>query len=334
MNMADAGRTDEYKESISFLFSPWHAAGRRPRMKRKLEELNLLDDFLFGTIMSHPLYGERFARILVKTILNRDIKILKIVSQQNYYGRDTDRHGARLDVYIEEEGGDWQGEVSTNSIYDIEPDQSADKAARKSLPKRVRFYRAVIDSRSLQSGLDYSMLKNVIIIMILPYDPFGCDRMMYTIRNRCLEEPDLDYEDGALNLFLYTKGKTGVISQELKDLLHYLEDTTWQMAVSEPLREVQSMVDKVKCDKEVSISYMKSYERDWMMRNEGRAEGKLEGRADGLAEAIKELLSDLGTIPEGIASRIDNEKDLDTLRRWLKLAGKSKSIEEFERQIS
>ncbi len=71
-------------------------------MKRKLEELNLLDDFLFGTIMSHPLYGKRFARILVRTILNRDIKVLKIVSQQNYYGQDTDRHGARLDVYIEE----------------------------------------------------------------------------------------------------------------------------------------------------------------------------------------------------------------------------------------
>ena len=87
-------------------------------MKRKLEELNLLDDFLFGTIMSHPLYGKRFARILVRTILNRDIKVLKIVSQQNYYGQDTDRHGARLDVYIEEENGILQGEVNASNIYD------------------------------------------------------------------------------------------------------------------------------------------------------------------------------------------------------------------------
>lgn len=143
--------------------------------------------------------------------------------------------------------------------------------------------------------------------MILPYDPFGHDRMIYTIRNSCVEEPDMKYEDGALNLFLYARGTHGIISQELKNLLQYLEDTTWQTAVSESLREVQSMVDKIKCDKEVSISYMKSYERDWMMRNEGRIEG--------LIESIKELLSDTGSIPENIAVRIDNEKDLDTLHR-------------------
>lgn len=306
-------------------------------MKKKLEELNLLDDFLFGTLMSHPLYGERFAGILVKIILNRDIKVLKIVSQQNYYGQDTDRHGARLDVYVEEENGILQGEVNSSNIYDIEPDQNSDKASQDSLPKRVRFYRAAIDSKSLQSGVDYSRLKNVIIIMILSYDPFGCDRMVYTVRNRCVEEPDINYEDGALNLFLYTKGKIGVISQELKELLQYLEDTRWQNAVSESLREVQSMVDQVKCDKEVSISYMKSYERDRMMRNEGRIEGQIEGRMqgkiEGLIESIKGLLSDSGSIPESITAQIDNEKDLDTLRRWLKVASKSRSIEEFAKQM-
>ena len=295
-------------------------------MRKKLEDLNLLDDFLFGTIISHPLYGERFARILVKTILNRDIKILKIVAQQNYYGQDTDRHGARLDVYIEEENGSLQGEVSTNNIYDIEPDQSNDQAAKDSLPKRVRFYRAAIDSRSLQSGLDYSHLRNVVIIMILPYDPFGYDRMVYTVRNRCLEEPDLKYDDGAQNLFLYTRGKTGIISQELKELLQYFESTTWKNAVNKPLREVQSMVDNIKHNKEVSISYMKSYERDQMIRNEGRT--------DGLSDAVRDLLSDLGAIPENIAVQIDAEKDLDTLRRWLRAASKAKSIEEFARQMS
>ena len=290
-------------------------------MKKKLEELNLLDDFLFGTLVSHPVYGERFAKILLKTILNRDIKILKIVPQMNYYGQDTDRHGARLDVYIEEEDGVVQGDVRLSNIYDIEPDQNSDKASKDALPRRVRFYRSTIDTRNLQSGADYVQLKNIIIIMLLPYDPFGYDRMVYTIRNKCLEEPEMEYNDGALNLFIYTRGKTGVISQELKELLQYLENTTWNNAVNEPLREVQRMVDKVKYDKEVSISYMKSYERDWMMRNEGRTEGR--------AESIKDFLSDLGTIPENISKQIDSETDLDTLRRWMKLAAKSDSIEAF-----
>ena len=116
-----------------------------------------------------------------------------------------------------------------------------------------------------------------------------------------------------------------MVDTELKELLQYLESTTWSNAVNEPLREVQSMVDKVKYDKEVSISYMKSYERDWMMRNEGRSKGKTEERA----ESIKDFLSDLGTIPENISKQIDSETDLNTLRRWMKLAAKSDSIEAF-----
>ncbi|MDE7187892.1 MAG: hypothetical protein K2O13_10340, partial [Lachnospiraceae bacterium] len=134
------------------------------------------------------------------------------------------------------------------------------------------------------------------------------------------------YDDGAQNLFLYTRGKTGIISQELKELLQYFESTTWKNAVNKPLREVQSMVDNIKHNKEVSISYMKSYERDQMIRNEGRT--------DGLSDAVRDLLSDLGAIPENIAVQIDAEKDLDTLRRWLRAASKAKSIEEFARQMS
>lgn len=299
-------------------------------MKKKLEDLNLLDDFLFGTLISHPVYGERFAKILIKTILNKDVKILKIVPQMNFYGQDTDRHGARLDVYIEEEGCMIQGNVQLSNIYDIEPDQNSAKASKDALPRRVRFYRSTIDARSLQTGADYNYLKNVVIIMLLPYDPFGYDRMMYTVRNKCLEEPEIEYDDGALNLFLYTRGKTGVISQELKELLQYLENTTWNNAVKEPLREVQSMVDKVKYDKEVSISYMKSYERDWMMRNKGRAEGLTAGKV----EDIRTLLSDLGPIPENITAKIENETNLATLRHWLKLAARAESLEEFAKQLS
>ena len=114
--------------------------------------------------------------------------------------------------------------------------------------------------------------------------------------------------------------------QALKELLQYFESTTWKNAVSKPLREVQSMVDNIKHNKEVSISYMKSYERDQMIRNEGRT--------DGLSDAVKDLLSDLGVIPENIAVQINAEKDLDTLHRWLRAASKAKSIEEFARQMS
>lgn len=199
------------------------------------------------------------------------------------------------------------------------------KADKASIPRRMRFYHSTIDVRNLQSGADYNQLKNVVIIMITPYDPFDSDRMMYTIRNTCIEDPEMEYDDGALSLFLYTKGTNGIISQELKQLLHYLEDTTWDNAVSDSLKEIQTMVDKVKYEETATVVYLGSFFREQTLKNEGRSEGKIEARA----ESIKDFLSDLGTIPENIVSRIDNERDTDTLSRWLKLAAKAGSIEEF-----
>ena len=75
------------------------------------------------------------------------------------------------------------------------------------------------------------------------------------------------------------------------------------------------MVDKIKYDKAVSISYMKSYERDWMMRNEGLAAGRLEGEYTRLIKTLKDFLSDLCTIPEKTIIRIDSETDFTILER-------------------
>lgn len=311
------------------VFLLWHTAERR-QMKKKLEELNLLDDFLFGTLISHPVYGERFAKTLVATLLDRDVKILKIVPQMNFYGQDTDRHGARLDVYIEEnsEGGD--GALSVGSIFDIEPDRTEHTKEKKFLPRRVRFYCSTIDTRNLQSGSDYSQLKNVIIIMLLPYDPFGYNRIIYTVKNKCLEEPEMAYDDGVLNLFLFTGGKVGTVPQPLKELLRYIENITWQNAVNDSLKEIQTMVDKVKHKETAIVVYMRGLIRDQLIKNEGRQEGLQEG----LKECLFSILSDLGSIPENVLAQINDEDDTDILNQWIKLAARSDSMEEFTQKIS
>ena len=62
-----------------------------------------------------------------------------------------------------------------------------------------------------------------------------------------------------------------------------------------------------------------------MLRDE-RAEGKAEGKA----EDILVLLQEIGTVSERLQERIINEKDLSTLLKWLKLAAKSETIQQFE----
>lgn len=133
----------------------------------------------------------------------------------------------------------------------------------------MRFYHAKIDARSLKSGESYRALKNVIVIMITPYDLFGLNRMVYTTRAKCEEVPDMAYDDGSRTLFLYTKGTVGNPSTELKQLLQYMQDTTLENATNNALQTIHQMVEIVKQDEEVSLSYMKIFEREEIIFNQG-----------------------------------------------------------------
>lgn len=195
-------------------------------LKRTLQELELLDDFLFNAMMNYSEFGEKFSRKLLRIIFQRDFGKLKVIPQRVYYGSNIEAHGARLDVYLEEDN-DSSGQAA---VYDMEADCNNKESAVRALPRRVRFYQAKIDATALKAGEDYQLLKNVVIIMIVPYDPLGRNRMVYTVRNCCVEEPDLLYDDGAQFMYLYTKGTTGNPPEELKQLLTYLEYTRQENA--------------------------------------------------------------------------------------------------------
>ena len=98
--------------------------------------------------------------------------------------------------------------------------------------------------------------------------------MIYTIRNHCVENPELPYEDGARTIFLYTKGRKGRDNESLSQLLDYMENTTRENAVTEELEAIQEMVDVVKEDAEVTVAYMKGFERDQMFLEEGKELGR------------------------------------------------------------
>ena len=71
----------------------------------------------------------------------------------------------------------------------------------------------------------------------------------------------MPYDDGAQTTVLYTKGTKGDdISEELRQFLKYMENTTQTNAVNDTLKDIQKMVDIVKQDGEVSLSYMKGFE--------------------------------------------------------------------------
>lgn len=241
--------------------------------RKTLEELNLIDDFLFQEVLSLE-GGAEFARILLGTILGRPIRKVRVIPQKSIPGIDTDKHGIRLDAYIE----DVSDELLANQvdaevipdIYDIEPDNTYEK---NTLPRRTRYYHGMMDTKLLASGASYDELPNVVIITILPYDPFGKKRMVYTIRSQCVEDPSIPYDDGAQKIFIYTKGTAESSSQDLMDMLKYIEETTASNVTNQDIASIHKLVTKAKCSKEVGINYMKSWVREKMIRDEERREG-------------------------------------------------------------
>lgn len=165
------------------------------------------------------------------------------------------------------------------------------KEALVNIPKRVRFYHSKIDAGALKSGEDYRSLKNVIVIMIMSVDPFGYNHMVYTIENSCREIPMMPYDDGAKSLFLYTNGTEGHPTKELRDFLQYVEKSCEENAKNEALKSIHRIVSEVKSNKEVSFEYMKIFEREQMIREEG--ENKL-GRL--IYNLLREGLTDIATL--------------------------------------
>ena len=84
-----------------------------------------------------------------------------------------------------------------------------------------------------------------------------------------------------------------------------MENTTRENAVSEELEAIQEMVDVVKEDAEVTVAYMKGFERDQMFLEEGKKQEREntlkekqradmeQKRADAAAEEIAKLRKQL-----------------------------------------
>ena len=220
------------------------------RKRRKISELNLINGFLFNALLSHEIYGPRTAHIILSTVIGRNVQIRKLETEKIILSADTDRHGIRLDAYVEEA----QTDVSQGDYFDIEPENKRDK--KQLLPKRSRYYHSCMDRKILKVNELYDKLPNTWVIFITSFDPFGEERMVYTIKNRCVELPDMDYDDGATTLFLNVTGKSEDVSQDLKELLVYIRNTTSENAVNPKLKEIQEGIDYIKAEPSVREAYM------------------------------------------------------------------------------
>lgn len=249
--------------------------------KKSLEELDMMDAFLFEAATEDVENAKKIAKIIIERATGHKVKNLIVETQKQLKGINVDKRGIRMDIYTTERDKEENGS-RTLRVYDIEPNNYYEK----DIPRRNRFYQSLIDSKLLPTDAPFENLPDVITIWILPYDPFGEKRMLYTVKNCVVENPQIVYNDGILKIYLNTKGIRGG-SKELKDLLTYMENSNEENAVDKDLLEIQEIVGNVKSNRELRGRYMGIYGVIDYERRDSYIAGEKEGLIRGVINTCK-----------------------------------------------
>ncbi len=286
---------------------------------KKLQELTLFDKFLFDETMDIPEAHEAVLQIIFG---DDNLKLLTPAQTEKEIRTAPWLRSIRLDVYaIDQE----------KRIYNTE----AQKAEKKDLVKRSRFYQSLIDSSLLEPGeINFNQMNDTCIIMITPFDLFGEGRYQYTFRSRCDENPALSMEDGAIRIFLNSHGKNPEeVSPELTEFLKYMESTDAALAensANEKLKKIHKHVSQIKASEEMGVKYMQKWEEKVLDIEKGREEGRIlteisvarfqfenKRPAEDTAKILKLSVNDIKKMEE-LFRAYPEEKDIQIAARVLK----------------
>lgn len=286
-------------------------------------DVDITDDFMFSYIMRNPdicikllqymfpLHKIQKVRYIYDTDEEKSLgealmKEAKIQPEiQKTLAEAFGRRGVRLDVYLDD------GKV----VYNVE----MQNLLQEFLPKRTRYYHSEIDASLLQRGAKYKDLKPCYVIFICKFDPFGEGLYKYTFSSKCHEVENLELGDDAYTLFFSTvgtkesmnKSKKGEVSDKLKELLRYMNDTRHypvRDSDNELIQKIDAAVDEAKMDDEWRRAYMTYQARIWDAEDVGKEKQAKE-------TAVK--LYDMGLSVDKIVQAVSYP--VEVIEKWLGL---------------
>lgn len=226
------------------------------RQYKRIEELEIWDDFMFGAVMSN----KELCKHLLEIILQKKIKDIRYTELQKTIDLQYDAKSIRLDVYVEDD---------LDSVYNIEI-QTTDE---KNLPKRSRFYQGMIDLNILNKGESYNKLKKSYVIFICNYDPFRKGRCFYRFENVCVDDPSLKLEDDSVKIMINPYGNdTKQFGKGFAALMNFLKNGQISDTYTESLKDE---ITEVKVSEEWRRRYMKLLIRDQENIEIGKELGEL-----------------------------------------------------------
>ena len=265
---------------------------------KKLQDLNLMDRFLFSEVIES---AEAY-KIILEIILEREINFKGEPIAENEKRKELLGKIARLDVCAI--GDD-------NRVYNAE----VQKENENNMHKRMRYYGALMTSKLLPEGtIDYNRLSDLCMIVIAGFDMGGEGRYRYTVRRMYEGYPDKEVYDGEVIIYLNTKGKDlEGVSSELIAMLEYFEETTDDVALSsgyERIIRLNEIVSSIKASDEIGVKYMNAYEERMHDIQEAREQGEKTGEERGRTEGLEAGIAQ-GEASKALemakAMKVDNE---------------------------
>ncbi len=255
------------------------------------DDLTIVNDFLFCKVMQ----DEALCKELLEIILGVEIEKIVYNEDQKVFRETIDGKGIRLDVYVKDE---------KHTIYDLEM-QTTDT---KELPKRTRYYHSSIDRGHLESGEQYSKLKDSYVIFICTFDLFEKGYGKYSFETLCKENPSITLQDGRHTIFVNATGVTD--DQNLQEFLDYLKDGT--VSNSPFIRKLDKEVRNHSSNAKWREEYNMLLAREEMLREEGVQKG-IEKQKQEMYQSFCNMMEN-GIPLEQILKAINNPVDF---QEWL-----------------
>ena len=232
-----------------------------PEMKEKIEQFCLFDDiFLSAVFDNNPKPTERMLRI----ILDRDdITVTSVQTQRRYV--NLLYHEVILDIEAVTDSGD---------AMDVE----VQRDSREAIPRRARFILTMMDSKSLEKGIDYSELKDSYVIFITENDVIGLGWPVYRAEWKLTNAEFLPFDIGTHIVYVNGAFKASPGEEtEISKLIHDchcrraedmqipdLAEAVWNFKNTEGgqiavCKVIQDMVERAEAAAiiDVTVSYVK-----------------------------------------------------------------------------
>ena len=243
-------------------------------------KLKLSSDFMFKQVMMR----KRICKHLLEEVLQTKIADITYLEAEQTIDVYPDSRGIRLDIKLADANGThYNLEMQVNNPLNIITGKSL-------LPKRTRYYQAMLDIDLLQKGQDFDALAPTYIIFICLFDFLQDAQRIYTFKKRCLENLDIELADNSTVMFLNTTGTKGDVSTDVQSLYDYINNNA---ITSDFTQEIADTIIAIKNDKKVRKAYMTYEMRMKDLRNEALAEGEAKGLAKGKINTTLTLLKNL-----------------------------------------